>query len=191
MRMKGLLEWKILAAIFAVLIVVSSALVGSPGIRDFFMNSTGNLGDWMAESPLGSFFSTPQKGTTRVLIKLIADNMTLALETPVNISAGKSSISNFRGEARFDFKGNSSEFIPRGSDIRLSTELVPTAIRDVKISKLILNDVGFVVTSEKTNITGSGDDIEIYDFSGDIQVTDHVLLDGNVSKVNDEQWSIS
>lgn len=189
--MKGLLEWKILAAIFAVLIVVSSALVGSTGIRDMFMNSTGNLGDWLSESPLGSFFSTPQKVETRVMIKLIADNLTLDLEAPVNISAGKSGIYNFKGSARFDFMANSSEFVPTGSDIRLNTELGSTDIVGVKISRLILKDVGFVVTSEKTNITATGDDIEIYDFSGDIHVTDHVLLDGNVSKVKDNQWSIS
>ena len=189
--MKGLLEWKILAAIFAVIIVISSALVGSSGIRDFFMNSTGNLGDWMSESPFGSFFSTPQKGTTSVMIKLFADNLTLDLEAPVNISAGRSSISNFKGLAIFDFRGNSSEFIPAGSDIRLSTELGSTTIRDVRMTKILLKDIGFIVTSEKTNITGSGDDIEIYDFSGDIHVTDHVLLVGNVSKVNNGQWSIS
>jgi hypothetical protein len=189
--MKGLLEWKILAAIFAVLIVISGALVGSTGIKDFFMNSTGGLGDWWSEAPFGSFFSTPQKGTTKVTIRLFADNITLDMEAPVNISAGKSSISNFKGLVMFDFKGNSSEFVPSGSDIRLSTELGPTTIRDVRISKLVLKDIGFVITSENTNTTGSGDDVEILDFYGDIHVTDHVLLDGNVSKVKDEQWSIN
>ncbi len=189
--MKGLLEWKILAAIFAVLIVVSSALVGSTGLKDFFMNSTGSVGDWWSEAPFGSFFSTPQKGSTGVLINLFADNITLDMEAPVNITAAKSSITNFKGSAMFDFRENSTEFVPTGSDIRLRTELGPTTIRDVRISRLVLTDVGYTITSEKTNITASGDDIEILDFFGDIHVTDHVLLDGNVSKVKDEQWSIN
>lgn len=187
---KGMFEWKILAAIFAVLIVLSSALVSSTGIKDFFLDATGNLGDWMRGSPLGSLFSTPQLGVNQVVIKLMAENITLNMEMPVNISAGTSSISNFKGAVSLNFRENSSTFLPAGSDIRLDTELGKTEIKDVKISKLILKNIDFVVTSEKTNITASDDNIEIYDFSGDITVTDHVLLTGNVSRVKNEQWSI-
>jgi len=190
MQRKGMLEWKILAAIFAVLIVLSSALVGSSGIKDFFLNATGNLGDWMHGSPFGSLFSTPQKGMNHVVIKLMADNVTLIIETPVNVTAGTASILNFKGTVSLDFRKNSSTFLPAGSDIRLDTELGGTTMHDVRISKLILKNIDFVVTSEKTNMTASDDSIEIYDFSGEIAVTDHVLLSGNVSKVNDEQWSI-
>ena len=40
MAKKGLLEWKILAAIFAVLVVTSGALVSNTGIKDTFFNTT-------------------------------------------------------------------------------------------------------------------------------------------------------
>ncbi len=193
MGRKGMLEWKILAAIFAVLIVVSSALVSNTGIKDFFMNTTGDFEDSTSGSPLDwltSFFSTPEKVTNPVTIKLMTGNMSLDIATPVNITAGTAGIANFKGSVKLDFKKNSSVFMPAGSDIRLDMGLDGTEIRDVQISQLILRGIDFVVTSEKTNITASDDDIEIYDFLGDIVITDHVLLTGNVSKVKDEQWSI-
>jgi hypothetical protein len=193
MRRKGMLEWKILAAIFAVLIVVSSALVSNTGIKDFFMNTTGDFEDSTSGSPLDwltSFFSTPEKGTNPVMIKLMTGNMSLDIGTPVNITAGTAGIANFKGAVELDFRKNSTIFMPSGSEIRLDMGLEGTEIRNVRITKLILRGIDFVVTSEKTNITASDDDIEIYDFLGDIIITDYVLLKGNVSKVKDDQWSI-
>jgi hypothetical protein len=193
MLKKGMLEWKILAAIFAVLIVLSSALVSNTGIKDFFLNSTGDFGDSIQGSPFdwfSSLFSTPQKEVNAVEIKLITGNITLEMGSPVNITAGTSNILNFKGSVSLNFRENSSTFQPADSDIRLDTELEKTVIKEVRFSKLVLQNIDFVVTSEKTNITGSDDKIEIYDFSGDITVTDHILLSGNVTKVKDEQWSI-
>jgi hypothetical protein len=190
---KGMFEWKILAAVFAVLIVTSSALVGSTGIKDFFLNGTGNLGDWVKGSPfgsLGSLFSTPQLGEHRVVIKLIVVNMSLPIENPVNITVGTAGISNFKGDVDLDFRDNSSTFSPAGSDIRLDMGLGGIRMEGVQITKLTLKNIDYVVTSEKSNITASDDNIEIYDFSGDIAVADHVLLTGNASRVKDGQWLI-
>ena len=50
MRRKGMFEWKILAAIFAVLIVLSSALVGSTGIKDLFLIKSEHSGDYRGMS---------------------------------------------------------------------------------------------------------------------------------------------
>lgn len=189
MKRKGLFEWKILAAIFAVLIVLSSAIMTNTGVKDFFSNGTGSLGDWF-KSPFGSIFSTPSKTVNPVSIRLISDSITLSMENPVNISAGTTSIQNFKGSILLDFGSNSSVFLPAGSELRLETSLADIEVADARISKMILEGVGFVVTSENTNITAENDKIEIYDFSGTIRVTDSVLLSGNVSKVKDEQWSI-
>jgi hypothetical protein len=193
MRRKGLLEWKILAAIFAVLIVVSSALVSNTGIKDFFMNTTTGFGDFTQGSPFdwfSSFFSTPVKGVNAVAIKLTVPNMTLPIEAPANITAGGSILLNFKGTVDLNFIENSSTFQQAGSDFRFEMEMSEIRISGVSIQKMILQRVDFVVTSESTNITGTDDKIEIYDFSGDITITDHILLTGNVSKVNDGQWSI-
>jgi hypothetical protein len=190
MQRKGLFEWKILAAIFAVLIVLSSAFAASTGVKDFFLNLTGNLGGLMNGSPFGSFFSSPPKATNYVEVRLFADNISLAMETPVNITAGGSSIDNFKGVIKFDFAGNSTELLPAGSDMRIAMGLKATSVNNVKLPKLVLSGIDFSVTSEKTNITAPKENLEIYDFSGEIRVTDHVLLSGNVTKVKDDTWSI-
>jgi hypothetical protein len=189
--MKGLFEWKILAAILAVLIVASSALISNTGVRDIFLNSTGSLGDWMSGSPFDSLFSTPQKDDHMVVIRLSSDTIRLDIETPVNISTGDSSLLNFRGVLSLDFNENSSRFLPAESDLVLDLELEGTEIKNVRMPKLVFEGIDFVVESEKTNISASDDRIEIYDFHGDISITDAVELSGNVSKVNNEKWSIS
>ncbi len=188
--MRGLFEWKILAAIFAVLIVASSALISNTGIKDMFLNSTGNLGDWLKGSPFNSFFATPEKGSSRVVIVLSADHLELGLETPVNITAGESSVTNFKGTVDIDLEENRTKLLPEGSDMVLNLKLDETVIREVSIPSLIFDEMDFVVQSEKTNITATNDKIEIYDFYGDITITDVIELTGNVSKVNDEKWSI-
>jgi hypothetical protein len=190
MFMKGMFEWKILAAIFAVLIVASSALVGNSGIRDMFMNSTGNLGDWLGQSPFGSLFSTPQKGTSAVVITVIAERISLEMEHPVNITVGDSAISEFKGTVVFDFASNSSHFSPSDTSLSLDMPLQETEIRGVSISRLVLESVGFTVSSDKTNITADNDRIEILDFSGDIRVTDSVQFAGNVTAARNGKWSI-
>ena len=193
MHLKGFLEWRILAAIFAVLVVLSSVLVTSTGIKDLFFNTTKGFGDSFKGSPLdwfSSLFSTPQKGVNKVEIKVMTGNITLNIEKPANITYGKTNIANFKGVVTFDFMGKSSAFLPAGSDIRLETELAETSIKSVHMPVLIMNNIDFVVTSEKTNITASNEKIEIYDFFGDLTVTDAVLFSGNVTKVKDEKWSI-
>jgi hypothetical protein len=189
--MKGMLEWKILAAIFAVLIVSSSALISNSGIKDLFMNSTGSLGDWMQGNPFGSIFSTPEKSIHVVTITLHADNINLDIESPVNITVGESSIKNFRGKAGFDFWKNTSHLLPSESAITIEMPMEKTVIKDFGIKKLVLEEVDFVVKSEKTDISASGERIEIYDFYGDVTITDAVELSGNVSMVKDGKWSIS
>jgi hypothetical protein len=192
MKRKGLLEWKILAAIFAVLIVVSSALVSNTGIKDIFMNSTGNLGDWLKGSPFSSLFPTPEKTVYQVRVELISSNITLSMESPVNITSEGANMQNFRGLISLRFAGNatSAEFMPAGTDFRFDLSLKETRIENVKIANMILDNVGFIINSENTNITATDDRIEIYDFCGTVTIKDSVVLDGNFSRVKDEQWSI-
>jgi hypothetical protein len=188
--MRGLFEWKILAAIFAVLIVASSALVSNTGLKDMFLNSTGSLGDWMHGSPFSSLFATPEKITSGVVIVLDAEELELGFGDPVNITAGESSVLNFRGVLELNLQENKTKLVPEDSELVLDLRLEEMQISDVKISSLVLENIDFVVRSEKTNITATDDRIEIHDFCGDVKVTDVVELSGNVSKVKDEKWSI-
>jgi hypothetical protein len=193
MGMESMLDWKILAAVFAVLIVMASALATNSGVKDLFMNTTTGLGDSTSGSPFDwftSLFSTPGKSAKPVSIMLMVDNITLSVDSPTNITSGGSGITNFKGTVSFDLKGNKTVFSPSGSEISIDLELESTAISGVRIPAMTIAGIDFIVTSESTNITGTDDDIEIHDFVGEVSVTDRVLLTGNVSRVKDGHWSI-
>jgi hypothetical protein len=186
----SMFEWKILAAIFAVLIVASSALVSNSGIKDAFLNSTGNIGDWVKGSPLGSLFTTPEKTVSDVMIVLSAEEFDLEMESPVNITAGDSSVMNFVGTLSINLEENRTRAVPSDSAIVVNLVTEEAEIKGVTISRLVIEDIDFMVQSEKTNISATNDRIEIYDFSGDIRIGREIQLSGNVTKVKDEKWSI-
>ena len=191
MLMKGLLEWKILAAVFAILIVASSALVSNSGIKDTFLNSTGNIGDWLGGSPFGSLFQTPQKEMTWVKIDIKSGQIGLVMESPVNITSDSSSIKNFKGDMNIDFDTNSSQFILSGTDFVMDTKIERMKIEGVRISSLVLDNIDYVVESEKSSVTGTDDRLEIHDFAGDITIDGSLMLEGNVSVVKNGKWTIS
>jgi hypothetical protein len=188
--MKALFEWKILAAIFAVLIVTSSALVSNSGIKDMFLNSTGNLGDWMDGSPFGSLFSAPEKTTNEVVIILIGGAIELDIRSPVNISSSGSSVTNFLGSMEIRPLENMTRLSYSETDLVLDLMIEDAVIKNVDIPSLVLENIDFVVQNENTNITGSDDRIEIHNFFGNVRITDVIELSGNVSKVKDGKWSI-
>lgn len=183
-------EWKILAAILAVLIVSSSALVSNTGIKDLFMNSTGDIGNWV-KSPFGSLFSTPEKTENFVKIIITTDTVPIEINSPANITSATGDISNFMGRITFNLKDNMSVLAPADSDIHMNLALKNTKISDVYIDHLALGHIGYVVVSESSNITGNDESIEITGFRGIVSVTDSAVeLDGNVSAVKNGKWSI-
>jgi len=187
--MKGFLEWKILAAIFAILIVLSSALTLNTGLKDFILGLGGNLGDLFRGSPLLPG-DTTAKVTIPVEIRLSGDNISLSLDQAVNITYGGSTIENFRGTAVFNLAGKSAMLLPAGSDMRISAGPGGMLIKNAKIPQLRLAGVDFSARSEKTNVTESNGDIEIDGFSGDIRASDSLVFSGNVTRVRDEKWAI-
>lgn len=189
MTMKGFLEWRILAAVFAILIVLSSALTLNTGLKDFILGLGGNLGDLFRGSPLSPGISLAA-GQIPVEIRLYGENITLSLDSPVNITSGGSAIENFRGSAIFNLTGRSSVLIPAGSDARITMETKDMLIRGVSIPLLRLSGIDFSVTSEQTNITTPKGDIEIQGFSGDMRASNFLMLFGNVTKVKDDKWVI-
>ena len=188
MQEKGLLEWKILAAIFAVIIVASSVIMTNEGVKGFLFNLTGGMSDWLSGSPFGGVFSAPQKVVSTVSIKLVSDNITLDLDSPVNVTTSSLEIVSFAGVINFDFVKNSTELVPDSGPV-IKMGLEGMLIEDVKISRLKYSMMDFVIKSENTSISAI-DCIEILDFSGDVKINGHDLLTGNVSKARNGQWSI-
>jgi hypothetical protein len=195
MALKGLLEWKIFAAIFAVLIVASSAVFGGGGMGSSLFNATGGGFDW-GSLPFGSLFShagnETQTPTTQndVVIELTVDKMAFTFASPVSITSGDSEMSNFTGSVDFDFLTNSSLFIPSGSTFTMRKPIAVTEISGVTIESLVLEKADYSVISGGSTTAGKDDRIEISGFSGTIMATGKLTLSGTVSSVTNGKWKI-
>lgn len=191
MASKGLLEWKILAALFAVLIVASSAFLGNTDIGGSLFNSTGGgMGGW--ENPFGSLFTKPQdeNGSNAVAIDIYAGKVRLDFLSPVNITTGVSQIANFAGSAEFDFETNTTLFIQSGSDMTIMKATENTRISGAAMKNIILESADYTVSSGDSNTTATADRIEIDDFAGVVEVSGNLRLEGTVSSVSNGEWSI-
>jgi hypothetical protein len=195
MDFKGLLEWKIFAAIFAVLIVASSAIFGGGGVSSGLFNSTGGGLDW--SNMFGSLF--PHANETQqtapavendVVIELMVGSMTFAFDSPVSITSGDSEMSNFTGNVEFDFTTNSSLFIPSGSTFTMRKPIAVTQIRGATIKSLVLDKADYSVIAGGSDTTGKGDRIEIAGFSGTITASGRITLSGTVNSVTNGKWKI-
>lgn len=194
---KGLLEWKVLAAIFAVLIVLSGSLFTSSGIKDVFFNTTTSIGETGSGSPLdgisdwfSSLFETPRKNTNHIVVRLYVDNMTLGLQNPVNITSGDNFIEGFSGDLTVDFRENTSVLNPAGSGMKIRSVLRNSLIEGVNIPSLALTGVNYQVITDNTDVTVTDGTLQIVDFRGVIIISDHIALEGNVTEVKDREWSM-
>ncbi len=189
MAMKGFLEWRILAAIFAILIVLSSALTLNTGLKDFILGLGGNLGDLFRGSPLLPG-DVAAKSAIPVEIRISGDNISLSLDQPVNITYGGSTIEGFKGVAFFDLARRSAALAPAGTGMRISVGPGGMLIENARIQQIRFSGVDFSARSEKTNVTEPNGDIEIDGFSGDIRASDSLVFSGNVTRVRDGNWAI-
>jgi hypothetical protein len=192
MAFKGLLEWKILAAIFAVLIVGSSAFLGNTDIGGTLLNSTGG-GSAGWENPFASLFPQQQpetaSGPSEVAIELSVDSIRLDFASPVNITFGDSAIENFAGSAQLDLSSNSSVFTQAGTGMtmRIADDVV---INGAGIESMVLESADYTVTNGGTSTTATGEKIEIHGFSGTVRAAGKLRLEGTVSSVSNGKWSI-
>lgn len=187
-----MLDWKILAASFVALLVVSSVLLGGFGIGEFFSDLMNKIGEWLGSSPFGGFFSTPTAGTKEIDIVLYPANLSLKPDSSINVSTDAVTLTNFKGEINADFEDEVLIFRESGSSLTVETPLKRITIPDLQIKRLSFENIRFAV---KPNITGENGSIEIYDFLGRGTITvGTVEFQGNISrmtvKMGDMEWEV-
>jgi len=180
-----MLDWKILAASFAALLFVSSMLIGGLGITDFFSTIVNKISEWFGSSPFGNVFSSPAKATNEnVDITLYTSVFTLKPDSNINISTDEITLTEFNGEVEADFQSNTLTFKHSNTPLTISTALQETHIINLKLDKLLVENIQLQIKSEKWNITSSNASIEIYDFYGTASITNKsIILKGNVSRL--------
>jgi hypothetical protein len=178
-----MLDWKILAAGFAALLIASTVLVsgsGSFGLGDIF----GRMVDWLKSSPFGGFFESPVASVKEVSIVLYPGTYTLKASSEINLSIGSIEFTGFSGDIEADFREKTMVFQQSGTKMKIKIPLEPTEISNIKIDKIFLDNTDFMVISDQLNTTAQNGTIEVSDFSGQLRFRqDSMELIGNVSMI--------
>jgi hypothetical protein len=178
-----MLDWKILVAAFAALLIASTVLVGGFGgfgLTDIF----DNIGDWLKSSPFGGFFEAPVASTHQVGITLKPEIYTLKTSSSINLSIDSIDFVDFNGNIEADFQEKTLIFTEANTPLNIKMPLQNITIHDIRVDKIFLEGTDFSVSSDQLETTGENGTIEIYDFSGEIRFSpDFVGLYGNVSMV--------
>jgi hypothetical protein len=170
-------DWKILAASFAALLVVSSVLVGGFGFGDIL----GKLKEWLGESPLGGFVTAPVRGSRQAEIVLTGDVLEIPLEG-TDFSIGDAEFRGYTGSIRADFPNDRLEFVSGSGSVAFPYRGL--TIGDMSLGSLTLEDSDFHVLSEGLDTSAEGATLEVQGFTGSLSVGDSsITLDGNVTLI--------
>ena len=175
-----MLDWKILAASFAALLVVSSVLVGGFGFTDLL----NDLKEWIGETPFEGFISLPiDSGSKEAAVTLYPDSFSLDV-TGSDFTANGAEFSGFTGTVAANLENGTVELSQSGSDFAVRMDLTRLVIGSVVIDQLTLEDMSFSVESNSLDTSGDNATLEILGFSGTVTLTRaSVELSGNFSSV--------
>jgi hypothetical protein len=175
----SMFDWKILAASFAALLVVSSVLVGGSGFTDIF----DRLRDFLGGSPLSGLLTAPVGGSRQASVTITQDTMALALESH-GFKVYEAEFKDFSGTMNVDFGAEALAFSPSGSSTQVSFPLKAMALEDIKISSLDLEETDFMVVSDGLETSGKEAGLVIRNFSGSITILEgSVRLSGNFTSI--------
>ena len=184
-----MLEWKILAAAFSALLVISMVLVGNTGFKDSFGGIVGRLTDWLGGSPVPLPVGSGKSGTNAVSIALYPKAFTLTPETKLNLTLGESRFENYNGVIAFDFQSGKLT-LQEKSGFSVSSPLKDFRIPDLRLSRLQISGMKFTVRSQ-SDISSENGTMDIQGFSGTLSLgNSSIILSGNVSKITGDGWTV-
>lgn len=186
-----MLEWKILAAAFSALIVISMVLVGNSDLKDRFGSIVGKLSDWLGGTPVSLPGGIGKSSSSIVSVTLYPNNFTLNPDTKLNLTLGDSYFENFNGQVSFDFQANKIYLKEKSSSFTVSSPIQDFVMQDFKISRLTLSGMKFTVQSVQSNITNENGSLDIQGFQGIFSVgNSSINLYGNVTKITGDGWAV-
>ncbi len=175
-----MIDWKIIAASFASLLVVSSVLVGGAGsgILSDVMNK---INEWLGTSPFTGFLSSSKTSEKSVEIFIKGEGLDLSPSSPVNISIDGVGVRNFRGE--IGCRESGCRFVSDyGTEIVVDAENV--SVDGFEVENAVFEGIDFNVESSGMNTIGKNGTLEVFGFRGRATFSqDSVILKGNVSLV--------
>ncbi len=172
-----MLDWKILAASFAALLVVSSILIGGLGFTDI----VDNIKEWLGGSPFGGIVDFPEAGSKEATVIIYATPFSFSPDDPINATIGGASIEGFSGIVSADFEELSLTFSTEG--FRLSFPISNITL-DVSVGRLEITNSDFAVKDGELETSAENGTLEISDFVGSMEFRDtRATLTGNFTMV--------
>ena len=187
------MDWKILAASFAALVIVSSILLGGFGLGDFFSDIISTIGNLLGASPFGGTTS-PATGIG-FSVAFYASQFSLQTEQGVNMTVNPISLEMFDGEICVDYQEEIIVLRPENTDLSIDLPLQEIVIEQMTHSEVSIEEADFEITSEESGKTTGSGTVEIFDFSGRLTIgTDMIEFDGNASRLSvksgDSSWEL-
>jgi hypothetical protein len=172
-------DWKILAASFAALLVVSSVLIGGFGFTDIL----GTLSDWMGDSPLSGLVTSPVRSSKEVVVTFQVPSFEASLDS-ADFEVDDAEFRGFSGTVTANFTSDEIMLAQKDTGFTVLLPLTDITIDDVSMPRLSLEETSFSVVSKSLETSGQNVSLEVTGFSGTLTLTrEHVLLDGNVTSV--------
>lgn len=182
-----MLDWKILAASVAALLIASTILVGTSSAQGFgfdFNDFFKGIEEWLKSSPLGGLFQAPVASVYPVDIVLEPNAYVLKTGSDTNLTIDTMNINNFNGDIGADFEEKSIVFKQSNTDLSIRMPLQNITIDNIEIDKIFLENTNFMVTYNQLDTKGENATIEMSDFSGQVLFNlFSIELHGNVSMV--------
>lgn len=173
-----MLDWRILAASFAALLIVSSVLIGGLGFTDVI----DKVRDWLGGSPFGGFVEFPEAGSKEATIIIYRTPFSFSPSAGINATIGDAVMTDFSGTVSADFTDLKLTFAEGG--FAVSFPISNITLEDVSISRISLDVSDFAVKNEDLETSAENGTLEISDFAGRIEFRDtRATLIGNVSVV--------
>ncbi|MBU0953672.1 MAG: hypothetical protein KKA90_04635 [Nanoarchaeota archaeon] len=188
-----MIDWKILAAAFVALLLISGVLISNFGAQQgeegaFFGNPGAQLSDWLTNTPFELPFGSSGPGPTIATVTVTLHTPTTTIEPTktVNIS-GPVSLNGFLGSISFT-SGDTIELAQKGQPLAVTIPWGDFFIEHAEIGTFMF-DGSFAILP---NISITDGSFDMRNFEGSITVTgDDVVFVGDVSKLTTRTGNLS
>jgi hypothetical protein len=176
-----MVSWKIIGASFVAVLILSLLVVGSFGLRNLLLGVVGKAGQSLGDTPLSGLVTSKGEGPQRLEVILFPQNFSFTFTSPVSVSRKDLSLNDFIGEVSVDYHTNELLLKPAGSPLVINTTIKRTAIENITISSLEIDNTAFRIGLSVNTQNGT---LEAADFRGSAVIdSDRIVLDGNASSV--------
>lgn len=171
-----MLDWKLLAGIFIILLVLGTALAGK-FIPNLNLDDVGKILD---KSPLGNFLNTPKPETENIDLSLYLNSLELNPKDKISFISDDLNINGFEGKILLDFVNDEIVLEEENTELKINSKLSGTELKNLVLD-LSLDNVKFNL---KDRLDANNGSIEVIEFVGDGLLSDKLQLIGKASKID-------